>query len=155
MSTTQQQTRPSSEDFHQRIELAAPIDTVYDAIATPDGVRGWWTPDADIATEVGGVSQVRFGAGGWTDLRVDRLDRPYRIEWTCVAQDVSGFTPNDEWVGTRISFELSEVEGGTRLDLTHYGLAPLDCIEMCEAGWRRHAGEDLKKLVERGERLAG
>jgi uncharacterized protein YndB with AHSA1/START domain len=156
MSTSQQQeTRQSSGDFHHRFELAAPIEAVYEAIATPDGVRGWWTADADIATEVGGVSRVRFGGAGWTNLRVDRLDRPHRIEWACVAQDNPNFTPSDEWMGTTISFELSEIEGGTGLQLTHHGLTSLNCIDVCESGWRHHVGQSLKKLVERGERLQG
>ena len=157
MSTTQRQDtpQPSNEDFRHRFELAAPIDAVYEAIATGDGVRGWWTTDADIATEVGGVSQVRFGGAGWTDLRVDRLEHPHRIEWACVAQDNPNFSPNDEWVGTTISFELSEIEGSTGLELTHHGLASLDCIDVCEVGWRHHVGQSLRKLVERGERLQG
>ena len=31
----------SAEDFRQRFEFAAPIDAVYAAIATPEGIRGW------------------------------------------------------------------------------------------------------------------
>ena len=101
------------------------------------------------------MSEVRFGGPGWTDLRVDRLDCPRRIEWTCVAQDNPSFDPSDEWVGTTIGFELRETQGGTELELTHHGLGGLDCIGMCERGWRHHVGESLKALVERGERLAG
>lgn len=155
MSTSEQpqQTPRSNQDLQHRFHYAAPIETVYEAIATTDGVRGWWTPEAEIATEVGGVSQVRFRGVGWTDFRVDRLDRPHRLEWTCVGQDIPHFTPNDEWVGTTITFELTEIDGGTRLDLTHQGLAALECFEMCDAGWRTHVGEHLKDLVERGERI--
>ncbi|MBS1842891.1 MAG: hypothetical protein JST53_00610 [Actinobacteria bacterium] len=50
------------------IELAAPPGSVYQAIATADGVRSWWT-DGDVAESVGGVSRLSFGAG-WTELSV-------------------------------------------------------------------------------------
>jgi uncharacterized protein YndB with AHSA1/START domain len=138
------------EDYRHRFEFAAPIDAVYGAIATPEGVRGWWTPNADVATEVGEIGRLHFGKSGWTDLRIERLEAPHRVEWACVAQSIANFQPDDEWVGTTISFELGETDGGTRLDFTHHGLAPLGCIELCETGWQLHIGQSLKALVEKG-----
>jgi len=151
MSATREQAGQDTEsgDFRHRFEFAAPIDAVYEAIATK-AIRDWWTEDADIATEVGSVSQMRFGDFGWTDLRVDRLERPHKIDWTCVAQSMTDFRPTDEWVGTTISFELTEIEGGTRLDFVHQGLTSLNCNELCETGWQFHIGQSLKALLENG-----
>jgi hypothetical protein len=69
--------------------------------------------------------RVGFGEGGWTEHRVDRLERPAAIEWTCTAQAISRFTPPDEWVGTRMSFDLGTVgERKKRLVFVHHGLRP-------------------------------
>ena len=78
------------------IDLAAPPQKVYEAIATADGVRSWWA-DGTFAEEVGGVGRLKFGDGEWTELRVDRLDPDREVLWTCTGQDISNFDPTDEW----------------------------------------------------------
>ena len=60
------------------IELSAPPARVYEAIATADGVRAWWT-DGTFAEEVGGVGRLSFGHG-WTELRVERLVPEREVE---------------------------------------------------------------------------
>lgn len=132
------------------IDLAAPPERVYEAIATADGVRSWWT-DGTFAEEVGGVGRLTFG-NGWTELRVEKLVPDREVEWSCVGQDIAGFDPTDEWVGTRIRFRLTSIDGdsGTHLDFVHEGLAGLGCEEMCVKGWSHYIGVSLRALVETG-----
>jgi uncharacterized protein YndB with AHSA1/START domain len=137
------------------IELAAPPRRVYGAIATADGVRSWWT-DGDVAEEVGGVSRLTFGQG-WTELRVEKLERESEVEWACVGQHIEHFDPTDEWLGTRIRFRLEPLDRGerTRLEFVHEGLAGLGCEEMCTKGWDHYIRTSLRGLVEEGEGAAG
>ncbi len=132
------------------IDLAAPPHQVYEAIATADGVRSWWT-DGSFAEEVGGVGRLTFG-NGWTELRIDKLVPDREVEWGCVGQDISHFVPTDEWVGTTIGFRLEPSSGGerTRLEFVHRGLAGLGCEEMCVKGWDHYIRVSLKALVESG-----
>jgi uncharacterized protein YndB with AHSA1/START domain len=140
----------SVEDFSYEVTIAAPVEAVYEALASPTGIPAWWTTAAEVTTEVGGVHRLRWSEVDWTEIRVDWLAPPHSVDWSCTAAHMTDFSEPDEWVGTSISFELSEVEGGTRLSLVHHGLAALPCIEMCERGWRFHLGESLKALVESG-----
>ena len=137
------------------IDLAAPPHRVYEAIATADGVRSWWT-DGEMAEEVGETGRLQFGHG-WTELRVERLEPDGAVEWSCVGQEIEHFTPHDEWVGTRIRFDLSPLDDGerTRLAFVHEGLAGLDCEEMCVKGWSHYIGASLKALVETGSGAPG
>ena len=137
------------------VELAAPPSRVYEAIATADGVRAWWT-DGAFAEEVGGVGRLTFGAG-WTEIRVEKLVPDREVEWSCVGQQIEHFDPTDEWVGTRIHFRLTPLGGGehTRLDFAHEGLAGLGCEEMCTKGWGHYIRISLRGLVETGEGAAG
>jgi uncharacterized protein YndB with AHSA1/START domain len=137
------------------IELAAPPPQVYAAIATEKGVTSWWT-DGSFAEEVGGVGRLTFGSG-WTALRVEKLVPEREVEWVCVAQDIGGFDPTDEWVGTRITFRLEPLDGGarTRLLFTHHGLAGLGCEELCNRGWDHYIRLSLRSLVETGQGAAG
>jgi uncharacterized protein YndB with AHSA1/START domain len=137
------------------IELEAPPLRVYEAIATADGVRSWWT-DGEIAEAVGGISRLTFGAG-WTELRVERLVPEREVEWRCVGQHIEHFDPTDEWVGTTIRFHLTPLDGGwkTRLEFVHEGLAGLGCEAMCTKGWDHYIRTSLRGLVETGEGAAG
>lgn len=138
------------------IELGAPPERVYEAIATADGVRSWWA-DGTFAEEVGGVGRLKFGDGEWTELRVDRLDPDREVVWTCTGQDISNFDPTDEWVGTTIHFRLTPLYdgAGTHLEFTHEGLAGLGCEELCAKGWDHYIRTSLRGLVEAGQGAAG
>ena len=132
------------------IDLAATPHRVYEAIATPAGVRAWWT-DGSLGDAVGQVGRLTFGSG-WTELRIDRLVSDEEIEWTCVGQDIAHFTPTDEWVGTTIRFRLAPLGAGerTHLEFVHEGLVGLGCAEMCVKGWDHYIGTSLRALVETG-----
>jgi uncharacterized protein YndB with AHSA1/START domain len=36
-----------------RVRFQSDSQAVYEAITTPEGLRGWWTTDCDVSTEVG------------------------------------------------------------------------------------------------------
>jgi uncharacterized protein YndB with AHSA1/START domain len=137
------------------IDLAAPPHSVYEAIATADGVRSWWT-DGTFAEEVGGVGRLTFGHG-WTELRVDKLDLGREVLWTCTAQHIAHFDPTDEWVGTTIRFRLSPLDAGerTHLEFVHEGLVGLGCEEMCVKGWDHYIRTSLRAAVETGHGAPG
>jgi uncharacterized protein YndB with AHSA1/START domain len=139
------------QDFRLELEIAAPRGAVFQALRDPAAIAGWWEATVDGGDEVGETMRVAFGAGGWTEHRVDRLERPTTIEWTCTAQDIARFDPVDEWVGTSMSFHLEPAgEEKTRLVFVHHGLRPLECIEVCERGWSYHLGTTLKQRLESG-----
>jgi uncharacterized protein YndB with AHSA1/START domain len=137
------------------IEMDASPHAVYEAIATADGVRSWWT-DGGFAEEVGGVGRLTFGRG-WTELRIEKLVPDREVEWSCVGQDISHFEPPDEWVGTRIGFRLEPLDGGERTHLVfvHEGLVGLGCKEMCVKGWDHYIRVSLRGLVETGRGAPG
>ena len=45
-------------DIVQKINIGASPEKVYEAVATPDGVRNWWCTRSDVATAVGAVPEV-------------------------------------------------------------------------------------------------
>jgi uncharacterized protein YndB with AHSA1/START domain len=139
-------------DYIDRFLIKAPIDAVYTALATREGIRGWWKTDAEVDrdAEVGGTIHLQWSETSWTDLRIERLEPSHAVEWLCTGCHVSAFDPPDEWVGTRIEFTLTEISGGTRLEIVHHGLAALECVETCERGWTFHLRTSLRALLEQG-----
>ena len=141
--------------YQQSLVLEANPATVYAALTTPEGLRGWWTQDCDVATEVGGTIHFRFGPTH-KDMRIERLEPDREVRWLCTGAHISAahaaqLTHRDEWVGTQLVFRLTpQGNGRTRLDFEHLGLVPaFECYDLCCDGWRYFL-DSLQQFVETG-----
>ena len=138
--------------FQHNITLNASPTAVYAALATAEGLRGWWTEDCDVDTDVGGKLAFRFGAHH-KEMRIERLVADREVEWLCTAAliDFERFSRKDEWVGTRIMFHLApHGDNGTRLHFEHVGLVPsFECFGVCSEGWQ-HFLSSLQQYSETG-----
>jgi uncharacterized protein YndB with AHSA1/START domain len=115
------------------VDLRSEPDRVYAALATLDGLAGWWTPRVSGDATAGGSVRLDFeGVGEQIVLRVAVAERPSRVVWRCDAH-----TGLPEWNGTTLSFEIAARDGGgSRLRFAHLGLVPaLACFENCARGW--------------------
>jgi uncharacterized protein YndB with AHSA1/START domain len=134
-------------DYACRVAFARDRERVFDAIATLEGLGGWWTPLVCGSAAEG--QEMRFDFEGMDEhirMRVDRLERPKSVAWTCIAH-----SSLDDWAGTKITFDLvPRGKEGTELHFRHVGLEPdLECYESCEAGWD-HFLRSLARYVDQG-----
>jgi uncharacterized protein YndB with AHSA1/START domain len=137
-----------SLDYMRSVTVHSRPERVYDAIATLEGLRGWWTPMASGSAKPGGTIRLEFeGMDEHIDMRVDAATRPARVVWTILEH-----TSLEEWAETKVSFSLEpSAEGECVLSFRHEGLSPkLACYEDCEAGWEHFLGS-LVSLAERGK----
>jgi uncharacterized protein YndB with AHSA1/START domain len=143
---------PTMSHYQRSLVLEATPDAVYAALTTPAGLRGWWTQDCDVATNVGGTIRFRFDCTSKA-MRIERLEPAREVRWLCTEAHIAApsLTRRDEWKGTQIVFRLSPLDDRrTRLDFEHVGLEPaLACYGMCSDGWRYFLGS-LQQLVETG-----
>ncbi len=134
------------------ISLTAPALTVYEALTTQRGIRGWWTASCDAGTAIGEQITVRFGTTFKT-MRIETLRPEAEVRWHVIeAQlDVPGLTRTKEWVGTTIVFHLEpQSPSATLIQMEHIGLTPqVECFELCSQGWLQFLGS-LKTYVETG-----
>jgi Activator of Hsp90 ATPase homolog 1-like protein len=134
-------------DYTTRVTFRAPRERVFDAIATPGGVRSWWTTSVRGSGEAGGELRLEFeGLDEYIVLRVEKASRPFTVQWSCV---VHSSLP--EWAGTKMLFDLVErTPDECELSFRHVGLAPqLECYEDCRLGWD-HFLMSLVGYAERG-----
>lgn len=140
--------------YRQSLVLEANPAAVYAALTTPAGLRGWWTQDCEVVTELGGTIHFRFGQT-YKEMRIDRLEPGREVRWLCTGAHISAaharLARRDEWVGTQLVFRLTpEGEGRTRLDFEHVGLVPaFECYGLCRDGWRHFLGS-LQQFVGTG-----
>lgn len=103
-------------DMLHRITIGASPESVFDAITTVEGLRTWWAEDSAAEPRVGSEAVFRFVGGQVVfRMRIDSLDRPNKVRWTCVGD-------REEWIGTELDWDLEpDGEGGTRLRFRHRG----------------------------------
>lgn len=145
----------SENDYRTTIDLEADAGTVYRAVATCEGISGWWTQFTTFDDREGSEALMRFPSAGFhARMRVDELKPSERVVWTCIdARHPPGVSSQpDDWIGTRISFDIqSEGKGRSKLTFTHHGLRPLECADVCTDVWRFFIHDSLRKFVESGK----
>lgn len=130
-------------DILHQIGVAAPLADVYRAVATPEGVAGWWSVDTTGKSEVGGQLAVHFGVEGGFDLEILELDPAGRVRWRVVGGP-------DEWIGTEIGWRLDQRGRYTIVDFTHSAWhEPTELMRECSTKWATFL-MSLKELVETG-----
>jgi uncharacterized protein YndB with AHSA1/START domain len=134
-------------DILHRVGIVAPIDDVFAALTTIDGLAGWWTEDTSGDAGVDGVIKFRFKDApppGGFDMLVLETEPGQRVEWEVVGGA-------DEWVGTRIRFDLKEEDGFTIVLFSHLDWRePVEFMHHCSTKWATFL-MSLKKLVETGQ----
>lgn len=123
--------------------IAAPIDAVWGAFATSDGLASWWwthwsdvTIDADVRP--GGAYRIQAPSAG-IELRGTYLEvaAPEHLSWTW--QWIDG---DDASQDEAVDVRLATVDGGTRVTVQHSGPWADDApAESYREGWAFTLGQ--------------
>ncbi|MBW7477131.1 SRPBCC domain-containing protein [Paenibacillus oenotherae] len=94
-------------DIRQTILLNAPIQKVWESVATSEGIAAWFMPN-DFQPELDFEFHLEAGPFGKSPCKVTVLDPPNRLsfEW------------GKDW---SLTFELIEKDNGTEFTLIHSG----------------------------------
>src|SRR5687768_14494982 len=100
-----------------RIGIRSEHDTVYKALSTIKGIAGWWTSEVEGDEQAGGKIRFTFRAKtgevkGQMVMEIKELHPQEKVWWHCVEGP-------DEWVGTDITFELSQQDDQTIIIFGH------------------------------------
>ncbi len=135
-------------DILHFIRIQAAQESVYSALTTAEGVRNWWTRDADLEDSVGGLGEFRFltyGPGYVTRVEITELVPATRVAWRIL----SSF--RTEWSGTTIDFTLREENGSTILLFAHRNFAEADeRYAQVNTGWAYYL-VSLQQYLETGK----
>lgn len=96
--------------IHHQLAIESPIERVYAALSSAEGVSTWWDKQTPVQTEQGLVLEHSPGPKhGVVRLRVLDLVQNRRVEWECIS-DHPLESPASVWTGTHFIFEISEHE---------------------------------------------
>jgi uncharacterized protein YndB with AHSA1/START domain len=131
-------------DILHRVEINSSAHDTYLALATRDGLAGWWTTDTQGGFGVGGVIRFRFGERGGFDMKVLELEPGERVLWQVVAGP-------EDWLGTKVSFDLKLRDGATIVLFKHQGWKePVEFMHHCSTKWATFL-MSMKALLESGK----
>lgn len=117
------------ESIEQVNYIKANKQTVYNAITTKDGLSEVWTQKLSVEPRVGFINEFDFDEGYITKMKIEELEANSSIVWKCIASD-------EEWVGTTISFKLTEKDGLTTVSLIHADWkARTEYYKWCSYNW--------------------
>ena len=131
-------------DIVRKVRFKAPIQKVWDAVATSEGLEAWFMPN-DMQPEEGHEFHLNAGQFGMSPCKVTKVDPPNTLS----------FRWGKDWT---LSFELLEVADGTEFTLIHSGWdvnkvtefgAPHTAVRgNMENGWAGMVENKLRAYVE-------
>lgn len=122
--------------------IKAPASVIYQALITQNGLSQVWTNKLKVKPEISFVNEFDFDEGYITKMKVLELKNNEKVLWECVDSD-------PEWIGTKISFELSENGKATKIVLKHYDWEKMtDFYRWCNYNWAMFL-RSLKNYCER------
>ena len=136
-------------DIIHRIGIKAPPSRVYAALASAEGVAGWWTRETAGQSKVGGTINTRFRNPegkeiGYREFEVLKLEPSKEVQWRFTAGP-------EEWVGTDVTFQLSDVGDQTVVLFGHRNWREwVEFTAHCSMKWATFL-LSLRELVETGK----
>lgn len=99
----------------------APLERVWEAVSTTEGLKSWWTDDSFSEAVLGGKAEFGFKNRDIVfTMETTLFDVNEFQEWRCL-------NGPDKWIGTNVSFELEPQEDGRiRIRFEHRNLREED-----------------------------
>lgn len=120
--------------------------------AAINDVRGWWPGETEGTTDRLGAEFTHSVADAhYSKFGITELTPASKVAWLVLDSHLSFVDSTDEWTGTTVDFDITEENGGTRVQFTHAGLVPrFECYAACSQGWTKHILGDLQNRVAAG-----
>ena len=133
-------------DIRHRVVGSAPLESVYEAVSTKEGLSEWWTREG-VRGESSEGSRLQFFFGKPEPaavMEVTRLSPAGCVKWNCVEGAY-------EWIGTNLAFDLSHQNDATAVLFSHADWrSPSEFMAHCSARWAYFL-LSLKSLLETGK----
>lgn len=117
-------------------------------------VRGWWQGlyEEEIigkAEELNDEFTFRAGAGvHYSKHRLIELVPNEKVVWLVTDGALSFVEKKDEWIGTRIVFDIARMGSKTQVRFTHEGLNPeVECYDACSSAWQMYLDQKFLPLI--------
>jgi hypothetical protein len=118
-----------------------------------NNVRGWWSEEIEGHTDqLNEVFTYHYKDVHYCKIKLIELIPDKKVTWL-IADNYFNFTKDKtEWIGTTISFDITEQDKQTQLRFTHHGLVPAyECFGVCKEAWTNYINNSLGSLISTGK----
>jgi hypothetical protein len=149
--------KPQTED---EANLAAHFTTSFFVDQSPEEVfnainhvSDWWQGEIKGPSKnVNDEFEYRMPGIHFSKQKVIESIPNERVEWLVTDSNLNSFEDKQEWNGTKIIFDIREINGKTQLRFTHIGLAPqFQCYDDCSGAWEMLVQQSLFSLITTGK----
>jgi hypothetical protein len=140
----------TASNYSTTILVDNPAKEVFNAI---NNVRGWWQGEIEGNTnKLNDEFTYRMKEIHFSKQKLVEVVPNKKVVWL-VTDSKLNFTKNkSEWTGTKIIFEIAEINNKTQIHFTHLGLVPeFECFGGCSNAWSQLIQESLYSLVTTGK----
>lgn len=136
--------------FTTTILVDATPQEAFKAVINP---RGWWSEEIEGGTEKQGDEfTYHYKEVHRCTMKLVEVIPNRRVVWLCTANHFDFTRDQREWIGDRVSFEISGKGNQTEIHFTQFGLVPAcECYEICQNAWTRYIHQSLRGLITTGK----
>jgi uncharacterized protein YndB with AHSA1/START domain len=138
------------QNFTTTISVDQSPEDVFKAVNDP---RGWWSEGIEGTTDqLNAEWKYHFGDNHRSKMKTIELVPGKKIVWLVEENYFKNAKDQTEWVGNKITFDISRQGNKTQLVFTQFGLVPgYNCYKACEWAWTGFVQKSLKSLIETGK----
>jgi uncharacterized protein YndB with AHSA1/START domain len=124
-----------------------------EVFAAINNVRAWWSEEVEGKTEsLGDVWHYHYQDVHRCTMKISEFVPNQKIVWHVLDNHFNFIEDQNEWVGTDVSFEITEKDGKTEVRFAHLGLVPeYECFEVCSNAWGIYINGSLRNLITKGK----
>jgi len=124
-----------------------------DALKKISNVPDWWgVTFIGTAEKPGDKFVVKMGNDAFFNCTVSELIPGKSVVWTVGDCNMPWYSNKKEWSDTKMSFDISEAGGLSKITFTHHGLTPdVECYKDCEPGWTHWIKTSLLSYLATGK----
>ena len=118
-----------------------------------NNVRGWWSEEIEGSTDklndefTYQMEDIHFSKQKLVEVIPDK-----KVVWLVTESKLNFIKDRSEWTGTKISFEISEINNKTQVRFTHEGLVnEIECYDACSNAWGQLIQQSLFSLITTGK----
>lgn len=136
----------TTASFTTTISVDQTASEVFKAI---NNVRGWWQGEIEgITDKLHEEFIYRMKDIHYSKQTIAELVPNERVVWFVTDSSLNFTDKKTEWTGTKIIFEISEINNKTQVHFTHLGLLPdFECYGGCSNGWEMLIQKSLFSLI--------
>jgi hypothetical protein len=140
----------SNQDFTTTILVDQTPKQAFDAI---NNVRGWWSENIDGGTEkLNDEFTYEVKDLHRCTMKLTEVVPNEKVNWLVLDNYFSFVEDQEEWKGTKVSFDISKQGGKTQIRFAHVGLVPqFECYDICQNAWSDYINNSLRNLIATGK----